>query len=1185
MPSVWRGQRIIVAFWRDDNAHLPRISNEIQQLGTLLVNTFALVRSAFWTACLLTALIIVGISSRSANAQSSPAIFPVVSPITLPAGSYPVFIGDFNGDGKPDLASFLIATSAPASVGIQLNFGGSAPTTITTTLCVAGAGQPSFADVNNDKKLDLVYSCNGFLTIQLGNGDGTFQAPAYFGKYGGTLVFADLNGDGYLDIAALIPIANAAPQVAVFLNQGATASGAFATPTLYAAPSGATGLLAGDFNGDGKQDLITTIYTIGAPGTQTAYTAFTVFYGNGDGTLKGPTTQSVAPFYGFTAGDFNGDGVTDLAFLLVSTPNTLFTSVQILLGSNSGTFSQGASVPVPANLAPQQFPQGMAAVALTKDGNLDLVVPTNVLNVFHGDGKGGFTPTGAYAVSNQVGVGAAYLFADANGDGNQDLIVAGPSSDVFVFLGNEDSTFQAPPGASVSGPVADVNNDGIADMLFLPAQGGNYFGTALGRGDGSFAILNQTSPVPAAQTGYFLMTGDFNGDGKTDAIAIQPGSAGHNATSCVAPDAQLLSFLGSGDGRFQAKGTVLALEVSGAGAGATGDFNSDGNLDIILPYNCTPTGLLFLPGHGDGTFGSPIDLNVQGGNNVVPLVGDLNNDKKLDFIWNGVVFLGNGDGTFKQLPLTIPNGSAVVAIADLNGDGILDVVSGTDGTPSNGSAVYAGNGDGTFQATPFYTVPLPPYTYQYSITVGDVNGDGNPDFLVGEQGGVPVPSLAVYFGDGHGNFTQDTNSYFVSPSQSNFGPMTPTRLNNQAPALPNDSKLDVLAVISGDINAPYVISLLNQTNPAPVKPAPLTSTTALQTSLATATPGAAITLTASVFGTNPTGSVSFSANGDALGTEAVVNGTVTLPTSFGNAGSYTVTATYAGDSNNTASTSSPVAITITPATTATTLQATPSAGNVNGQITLKATVSGDSPTGSVSFASGTTSLGTATLTNGVATLQTSLAAAGSYATTATYQGDQNNAASTSSAVTIVIAAPDFTVTATPTSGTVPPGQTATFTFTVTPAGGYSGTVKFSCGPLPAQAACSFSPAGVAPSGGSPVSSTLTVTTVAATTALNPNQHSTPSLPPWIPAGGLALAGAMGVAFAPRKIRRWNRQLRLFSWGLLLASIPLSVLGCGGGNSSPSTPATTAAGSYTISVNVTDSAGGPQHAVSVALVVQ
>jgi hypothetical protein len=379
--------------------------------------------------------------------------------------------------------------------------------------------------------------------------------------------------------------------------------------------------------------------------------------------------------------------------------------------------------------------------------------------------------------------------------------------------------------------------------------------------------------------------------------------------------------------------------------------------------------------------------------------------------------------------------------------------------------------------------------------------------------------------------------------------------------------------------------LLNQTNPAPVKPAPLTSTTALQTSLATATPGAAITLTASVFGANPTGSVSFSANGNNLGTEALVNGSAILPTSFANAGSYTVTATYEGDSNNTASTSSPVAITITPATSSTTLQATPSAGNVNGQITLKASVSGDSPSGSVSFSAGSTSLGTVTLTNGVATLQTSFGAAGSYATTATYQGDQNNAASTSSAVTIVIAAPDFTVTATPPSGTITPGQTATFTFTVTPVGGYAGTVKFACGPLPAEAACSFSPASVAPSGGSPVSSTLTVTTAAAMAMLNPDRRSGPSLPPWIPAGGLAIAGVMGFAFAPRTIGRWNRQLRLLSWGLLLASISLSVLGCGGGNSSPSTPATTPAGSYSISVNATDSAGGAQHAVSIALTVQ
>ena len=755
------------------------------------------------------------------------------------------------------------------------------------------------------------------------------------------------------------------------------------------------------------------------------------------------------------------------------------------------------------------------------------------------------------------------------------------TSEIFIFLGTGGSTFQAPPGAPVFGPIADVNNDGLADMIFLPAQGGSYFGTALGRGDGTFAILNQTTALPPKQTGYSLMTGDFNGDGKTDALAVQPGSASDMALTCIAPDAQLLAYLGSGDGRFQAKGSALALGVSGAGAGVTGDFNSDGNLDIILPFACPPFGLLFLPGHGDGTFGSPVNLNAQGPGNdgYPPLVGDLNNDKKLDLIWDDVVFLGNGDGTFKQLPLTVPAGTSVAALADLNGDGILDVVSGGNGGPSKGSMVYAGNGDGTFQATPFYTVP-PQNGYEYSIAVGDVNGDGNPDLLVGVAGAnAAAPFLGVYFGDGHGDFTQDTNTYFIY--SGNFVSTTPTRLNNQAPALPSDSRLDVLVELPDGNYGPYVASLLNQTNPPPAKPAPLTSTTALQTSLATATPGTSITFTASVFGTSPTGLVSFSANGNVLGTETVANGTAVLATSFAGTGSYSVTATYSGDSNNTASTSTAAVVTIAPASSATTLEASPTAGDENAQITLKASVSGASPTGTVAFATGSTKLGMATLANGVATLQTSFAAAGSYPVTAAYAGDQNNAASTSSAVTIVIAAPDFTIAATPTSASVSPGQTATFTFTVTPVAGYSGTVKFSCGTLPGMAACTFAPSSVTPSGSSPVSSTLTVTTTAATTALN---RERPFGPPWIPAGTLAVAGTLGLLFAPRKRQRWNRRLRILSWALWMGCLSTAFLGCGGGNSTPSNPGTPA-GSYTVSVSAADSAGGPSHSTGIALTVE
>ena len=565
----------------------------------------------------------------------------------------------------------------------------------------------------------------------------------------------DLNGDGYLDIATFVFNSSpAVPQVAVFLNKGATSPGVFASPKLYALPSSASGVTAGDFNGDGKQDLVTTIQS-GIPG-ESGYSGFSILYGNGDGTLQAANTQSISPFYNFTTGDFNGDGVTDLAFLLVANPNSLFTSVQILLGSPSGTFSQGAALPLVVTPGLFSLPFGtMAAVPLTSDGNLDLVVTTNVLNVFRGDGKGGFTPTGSYTVT-----GNPLLFADVNGDGKQDLIAS--SLETFIFPGNGDGTFQAPPGAPASGSVADVNNDGIADMIFFLPLVENSFGTALGRGDGTFAILDQTTSLPAPAGGYYyLVPGDFNADGKIDTVAIDPGSGGSLAPGCAAPaNAQLLSYLGSGDGRFQAKGTALALGVRHAGQGVTGDFNSDGKLDLLVPYGvtCQP-GLLFVPGNGDGTFGAPIDLNASQNTLAGLLVADLNNDKKLDFIWGAAVFLGNGDGTFKQIPLTVPANPAgviaAVAIADLNGDGIPDVVSGPDTT------IYAGKGDGTFETTPFYSVPTGPYSFAQFAALGDVNGDGNPDLLIAH-----VASLGVFLGDGHGNFTQDTNTYFVSTAQS-----------------------------------------------------------------------------------------------------------------------------------------------------------------------------------------------------------------------------------------------------------------------------------------------------------------------------------------------------------------------------------------------------------------------------------
>ena len=247
------------------------------------MNTFALFRNTPWKACLFTVLAVLGLIGQSAKAQTQP-IFPVATQVGLPVESTPLFIGDFNGDGLPDLAAYTITNNAPATLSILLSFGTNAQTTVTTTFPSGTQTPPmTFADVNNDKKLDLVYYSNGYLTIQLGNGDGTFQSPAYLAISSFSPVLVDLNGDGYLDIAGLVASTqpNTPPQVAVFMNGGSTGPGVFALPKLYAASQTAYNLVVGDFNGDGKQDLL-GVTSSSLPIT----TGALVFYGNGDGTLK-----------------------------------------------------------------------------------------------------------------------------------------------------------------------------------------------------------------------------------------------------------------------------------------------------------------------------------------------------------------------------------------------------------------------------------------------------------------------------------------------------------------------------------------------------------------------------------------------------------------------------------------------------------------------------------------------------------------------------------------------------------------------------------------------------------------------------------------------------------------------------------------------------------------------------------
>ena len=163
--------------------------------------------------------------------------------------------------------------------------------------------------------------------------------------------------------------------------------------------------------------------------------------------------------------------------------------------------------------------------------------------------------------------------------------------------------------------------------------------------------------------------------------------------------------------------------------------------------------------------------------------------------------------------------------------------------------------------------------------------------------------------------------------------------------------------------------------------------------------GQSVTLTATVTGSNPTGTVTFKDGAASLVNVSVVSGTATVNTSFSTAGTHSLTAVYNGDANNATSTSPAVSQTANPKlATTTTLSTNPNPATVSQSVTLTATVSGSSPTGTVTFKDGSSAITSIALSSGTATYNATFSTTGSHSLTAVYNGDVVNATSTSSAV-------------------------------------------------------------------------------------------------------------------------------------------------------------------------------------------
>src|SRR5713101_5635894 len=388
---------------------------------------------------------------------------------------YAIAAGDFNGDGKIDLAFPNVNSD---DVSILLGNGNGTFGAATNFPLTAGAG-PQYAavgDFNRDGKLDLAIADNasGNMSILLGNGDGTFQAAVDYaaGLNPRDIVARDLNGDGKLD---LIVTNSGTNTISVYIGNG---DGTFKPQVTYTVGNSARAVVVGDFNKDGKLDLAVT---------NTNDNTVSILLGNGDGTFKPQVTYATgnAPWF-LCTGDFLGNGNHDLAIA-----NNTDNNVSILLGNGDGTFQAQQTYPPAANLTGAH---SIETYDFNGDGILDLVVANNGSNnisILLGNGNGSFQNP----INFTVGNGPKGMFlGDLNADGRADIAVANVTAGNVSVLLNTTAAF---PTMTLTGPASTTAGTPFSVTVTMKSNGITY--TAY-RGTVHFTSSDVQAGLPANYT-------------------------------------------------------------------------------------------------------------------------------------------------------------------------------------------------------------------------------------------------------------------------------------------------------------------------------------------------------------------------------------------------------------------------------------------------------------------------------------------------------------------------------------------------------------------------------------------------------------------------------------------------------------------------------------------------------------
>ncbi|MET8763499.1 FG-GAP-like repeat-containing protein [Lentzea sp. NPDC004782] len=326
------------------------------------------------------------------------------------------------------------------------------------------------------------------------------------------------------------------------------------------------------------------------------------------------------------------------------------------------------------------------------------------------------------------------------------------------------ATWSSTPGVKLL--TGDFNGDGRTDIALTGPSGWGSIPVAFSNGDGTYTITNAgvpDFPVWATTPGVKIVTGDFNGDGRTD-IALAGGAGWGSVPVAFSNGNGTFSVTNAGVGDFATWANTPSVKL------VAGDVNGDGRTDIALTgvpgWGSIPVAFA----NGDGSFSI---TNAGVGSfpgwaatpNVKVLTGDFNGDRRMDFALTGVqgwgsipVAFSNGDGSFSvtnagvaDFPAWATTAGVRIVAKDFNGDGRTDIAL-TGGLGWGSIPVAFSNGNGTFGVTNAGVADFPTWANSpgVELVARDFNGDGRTDLaLTGVAGWGSIP---VAFSNGNGTF-------------------------------------------------------------------------------------------------------------------------------------------------------------------------------------------------------------------------------------------------------------------------------------------------------------------------------------------------------------------------------------------------------------------------------------------------